>query len=267
MSNEIEEQVDLPFYFASDKSGQNGTGRKITQDFFHELNAHFEERKPDDVLKWGFDNFGKDMVIGTGFGSSGVLLTHRIVTLKLPITVFYLDTNLLFSETYQLRDKLEERFGLEFLRVSTSLSVEEQNEKHGNELWKKNPDKCCYIRKVLPLQKYLADKKAWVTGVRRSQANTRKQTKILEWDPVNRVVKINPLAKWTNEEVWDYIHEHDLPYNPLHDHGYPTIGCIPCTEPPEPEEDERSGRWKNLEKTECGIHLPTQTLQNGNNNK
>lgn len=263
MSKEIEEQADLPFYFNPDKSGQNGTVGEIPPDFFSDLNAHFEKRQPDDVLEWGFNNFGKDMVIGTGFGSSGVLLIHRIVTRNLPFTVFYLDTHLLFPETYKLRDRLEERFGIEFTRVSTSLSVDEQAEMYGDELWKKNPDKCCYIRKVLPLQKYLADKKAWVTGVRRSQANTRKQTRILEWDPENRVVKINPLAKWSNEDVWDYINQHDLPYNPLHDHGYPTIGCIPCTEPPEPKKDERSGRWKNLEKTECGIHLPTQKLQLG----
>lgn len=264
MTHEINDHIDLLFNSAPENSEQYETDKSISPDLFRDLNARFEESKPEEVLEWGFHHFGQDMVIGTGFGPSGVLLIHRIVTQYIPVTVFYLDTHLLYRETYRLRDELEERFGIEFERVSTHLSVDDQAEKYGDKLWEKNPDKCCYLRKVLPLQNYLADKKSWVTGVRRSQANTRKQTNILEWDPVNRVVKINPLAKWTNGEVWDYIQEHDLPYNPLHDHGYPTIGCIPCTESVDPGESVRSGRWKNNDKIECGIHIPTQQFRNGN---
>lgn len=240
-----------------------GKGDEPSSEYLDNLNQKFEESHPDEVLKWGFHKFGKDMVLGTGFGPSGIFLIHRAVSLHIPVTIFYLDTGLLFSETYKLRDELVDRFAIDIEPVRTPLSVEEQAKKYGDELWKKDPDRCCHIRKVLPLQNYLSDKKAWVTGVRRSQASTRKQTKIIEWDPANRVIKVNPLAGWTNQNVWDYIHEHNLPYNPLHDDGYPTIGCIPCTQPASPNGDERSGRWNNQEKTECGIHIPAQNFKNG----
>lgn len=259
MRKEVYKLIELPFD-SENSTHQNG---KVLPELFHDLNERFKGSEPDEILQWGFRKFGKNMVLGTGFGPSGMLLIHRIFSLNIPVTVFYLDTNLLFPETYRLRDELEERFGIEILPVS-GLSLDEQAKKHGDELWKTDPDKCCYLRKVEPLQNYLSDKKAWVTGVRRSQSDTRQQTEIIEWDPMNRVVKINPLAQWTNDDVWNYIKIHELPYNSLHDEGYPTIGCIPCTEPADPKKDERSGRWKNLSKTECGIHTPSQNFQNKN---
>lgn len=246
----------------------NGNGKSQTNGRFdlkqiQKLNERFENSHPDEVLSWGYETFGRDVVLGTGFGPSGVFLIHRAVIKKLPIKLFYLDTSLLFRESYRLRDELEERFGIEIERVSTKLSLDDQANEYGDELWKSDPDKCCYLRKVLPLKNYLSDKKAWITGVRRSQSATREQTQIIEWDPLNEVIKINAIARWTHDEVWDYINQNKLPYNALHDDGYPTIGCIPCTEPAESVEDERSGRWKNMEKTECGIHLPTQNYKNG----
>ncbi|TVP98549.1 MAG: phosphoadenylyl-sulfate reductase [Balneolaceae bacterium] len=245
----------------------NGSiNRNLTPEFLQELNAHFKNSEPDEILDWGFHNFGKTMVVGTGFGPSGILLIHRLATLKIPATIFYLDTNLLFEETYKLKDEIEELFGIEILPVSTFLSLEQQAQNFGDELWKTNPDKCCEIRKVLPLKQYLSDKKAWVTGIRRNQATTRQETDIVEWDPLNLVVKINPLALWSNDRVWDYIETHNLPYNPLHDFGYPTIGCVPCTQPVAAGEDERSGRWKNLKKIECGIHMPAQNFKNRTDN-
>ncbi|MEX0906143.1 MAG: phosphoadenylyl-sulfate reductase [Balneolaceae bacterium] len=255
--------IELPFDADNYHNGEAVTENNISPEYFFELNAQLSKKEPGEILQWGFRYFGKDMVIGTGFGPSGMLLIHKRVTQNIPVTIFYLDTSLLFTETYRLRDELEERFDIKITAVR-GLSLDEQAEKYGDELWKSDPDKCCHLRKVLPLQRYLSDKKAWVTGVRRSQSGTRSQTNIIEWDPANRVVKINPLAKWTDEEVWNYIREHELPYNPLHDDGYPTIGCIPCTEPADPKEDVRSGRWQNLEKTECGIHIPSQNFQNGN---
>lgn len=236
--------------------------REITPERLAELNSLFESADPDRVLKWGYRLFANDMVLGTGFGPSGMFLIHRLQKLGLDVPVFYLDTHLLFDETYELRDRVEERFDIRITRVSTDLSVEEQNEKYGEELWKTHPSRCCFLRKVLPLRNYLSDKGAWITGVRRNQTETRRQTEIVEWDPENRVVKINPLARWTDQEVWDYIHEHDLPYNPLHDEGYPSIGCIPCTSPvDEKEEDKRAGRWSGTDKTECGIHVSSQSFQ------
>jgi len=227
------------------------------------LNKCFEYNQPQEILSLAFKEFGKDMVLGTGFGPSGVLLIHSLSMQKIPIRIFFLDTHLLFSETYRLRDELQNRFNIEIEQISPDLSLSEQAEKYGDELWKSDPNRCCYLRKVLPLKTYLSDKSAWVTGVRRSQTTTRNQTRIFEWDPLNEVVKINPLANWRNDDVWDYINEHNLPYNPLHDQGYPTIGCIPCTEPAD-SRTERSGRWKNRNKIECGIHIPSQNFQNGN---
>lgn len=237
--------------------------RKMELNRIQDLNNRFENSYPDVILSLAYKEFGQDMVLGTGFGPSGVLLIHRLSLQKIPIRIFYLDTNLLFRETYRLRDELQDRFNIEIEQISTDLSLDEQAEKFGDELWKSDPDKCCYLRKVLPLKTYLSDKSAWVTGVRRAQTTTRNQTRIFEWDPQNEVVKINPLAKWKSEDVWEYINKHKLPYNPLHDQGYPSIGCIPCTEPAN-SEIERSGRWKNRNKIECGIHLPSQNFQNGN---
>jgi phosphoadenosine phosphosulfate reductase len=227
-----------------------------------ELNQKFSKAYPDEVLKWGFKTFGNHMVLGTGFGSSGVVLMHRLHELKLPVSVFYLDTQLLFDETYQLRDELENRLNVSITRVAPSLSLEQQSEKYGEALWKRDPNKCCHLRKVRPLRNYLSDKQAWITGVRRHQSASRSKTQVIELDYANNVVKINPLANWSSEEIWGYIDFHELPYNPLHDEGYPSIGCIPCTEPVREGEDERAGRWRGNGKTECGIHL-TSHSQNG----
>jgi len=237
---------------------------EFTPERLQQLNDRFKNSDPDEVLKWGFQTFGSYMVLGTGFGSSGVFLIDRIVTTGLSVPIFYLDTQLLFNETYTLRDQLEERYKISITQVLPELTPAEQAKKHGDELWKDDPDKCCYMRKVQPLKRYLSDKKAWITGVRRNQSETREKTEIIEWDPVNEVVKINPLATWTHEQIWEYIHERNLPYNPLHDEGYPSIGCIPCTQPATSEYDERSGRWQDMDKTECGIHIYSQEYQNGN---
>lgn len=219
------------------------------------LNNRFEYESPEKLLLWGVENFGNEIVLGTGFGPSGVVLIHKIFELNLSVKAFCLDTNLLFKQTYDLWDTLEKRFNIEIESVSPILTLEGQAELHEKELWKTNPDKCCHLRKVLPLQKYMSNKKAWITGLRRSQSEMRKGIDKIEWDPSNKVYKLNPLADWDQDEIWYYINKHNLPYNPLHDEGYPSIGCIHCTEPAT-DQDERSGRWKNLKKTECGIHLP-----------
>ena len=243
----------------SSTSSRLGDG--ITPEALDQLNQAFEKADPDRLLQWGFDSFGTEMALGTGFGPSGVFLIHRLHGLGLEPPIFYLDTHLLFDETYALRDLIEKRLDIQITRVSTDLTLEEQEEKHGPELWKTNPNRCCYLRKVLPLRNYLADKKAWVTGVRRNQSETRKKTQKVEWDPGNEVVKINPLADWSDDQVWNYIYQHDLPYNPLHDEGYPSIGCIPCTQPVTGDGDQRAGRWSDSEKNECGIHLSSQKFQ------
>lgn len=220
------------------------------------LNDRFAQIHPDHILKWGIRQFGSRMVLGTGFGPSGVFLIYRLAELGLPTPVFFLDTDLHFDETYRLKEEIEERFDIQIEAIPPSLGLDKQAAEHGPELWKRDPDKCCHLRKVLPLQNYLSDKTAWISGIRRSQGDARRRANMFEWDAKNSVVKINPLIHWTADRLWDEIRKHDLPYNPLHDEGYPSIGCIPCTSRVTDGDGERAGRWKELNKTECGIHLP-----------
>lgn len=220
------------------------------------MNENFKDADPGALLEWVQNEFGQKAVLGTGFGPSGVVLMHQLHELKIPIRVFCLDTGLLFGETYELWKTLERRLNLTIEKVSPILTLEGQKSKYGNELWKSDADQCCHIRKVLPLRKYLANKSAWITGLRRSQSEFREKIDKVEWDSTNRVVKVNPLAGWSLENVWWYIKEYNLPYNPLHDDGFPSIGCVPCTSKASDERDERSGRWSDSAKTECGIHLP-----------
>lgn len=220
-------------------------------------NKGLRDASPRAILAWGLDQYGEDMVMATGFGTSGIVLMHLFASIKKSPPVFYLDTDLLFPETYQLKDKLSKQFGIEFTRVSSDISVPEQHGRYAKNLWEKAPNTCCFLRKVLPLRSFLSDKRCWVTGVRRDQSLTRAGTEIVEWDASNQLLKINPLAHWTSEDVWTYIRINDLPYNELHDQGYPSIGCQPCTQPVKSGEDERAGRWGGKAKIECGIHYST----------
>lgn len=197
--------------------------------------------------------------MGTGFGASGVVLMDLLSHVRPGATVFYLDTDLLFSETHALRDRLATRFDLDIVRVHSGVALDEQAEQHGDELWNRDPDRCCFIRKVKPLRAYLADKTAWITAIRRDQSPTRTDTEHVEWSAANEVVKVNPLADWTADDIWSYIERHNLPYNPLHDEGFPSIGCIPCTARADEDDDPRAGRWSGSSKTECGLHLEPQT--------
>lgn len=219
------------------------------------LNRRFEKLPAADVLRWGLTTFADDIVLSTGFGPSGIVLMHLVSQIRPKTAVFYLQTNLFFPETLALRDELSERLGLQFTEVHSGLSLNEQAHQFGAALWQRNPDLCCRLRKVEPLRRYLADKKAWITGIRRDQSPSRRQTQIISWDNANHLVKLCPLAGWTQDQVWDYIRQHDLPTNMLHDEGYPSIGCMPCTRPVAAGEAERAGRWAGTEKLECGIHI------------
>ncbi|MGM0458515.1 MAG: phosphoadenylyl-sulfate reductase [Bacteroidota bacterium] len=235
---------------------------RLTSKQMRRLNDRFAQIHPDYILRWSLRQFGEGMVLGTGFGPSGVFLIHRLAELGYNTRIFFLDTHLHFDETYHLKEEIEERFGIEIEVIDPSLGLDEQARDYGPELWKRDPDQCCYLRKVLPLQQYLSDKTAWISGIRRSQGDVRRQADMFEWDDKNEVIKINPLLHWSADKVWDHIHKHNLPYNPLHDESYPSIGCIPCTAKVTKGKEERAGRWKESEKTECGIHLPMQKEMN-----
>jgi phosphoadenosine phosphosulfate reductase len=186
-------------------------------------------------------------------------MMHLAKENRLPFPVFTLDTRLLFPETLRLKQRLDEFFGYEIQTLQPDLTVEQQTSAHGPELWKRDPDLCCTMRKVLPLQDKLAELDCWITGLRRDQSNTRAQIGIIEvyiFDETTgrEIVKLNPMANWPREKVWDYIRDHKIPYNPLHDQGYRSIGCVPCTQKTSAGDNERAGRWIGFNKVECGIH-------------
>ena len=219
-----------------------------------EFASGFETREPKDVLRWALEEFGNDVALATGFGAEGCVLVHMLSQINRNARIFYLDSDLLFPETYALRDQLEVRYGVRFERRSTVLSLEDQGEQFGEQLWKRQPDLCCKLRKVEPLLEALGALRAWITAIRRDQTPARATAGIVERDQKFGLIKINPLASWSSFDVWRYIAKHDVPYNPLHNSGYSSIGCKPCTTAVQIGEDPRAGRWRGAEKTECGLH-------------
>jgi len=223
------------------------------------LGQSLEGWAPSDIMEWAVERFPK-MTFATGFGVEGCCLIDMVGRNKLPIDLFTLDTGLLFPETYELWKKLEAKYGVTIRAVKPELTVEQQAEVHGEKLWERTPDKCCEMRKVLPLRNALTPFEAWITAIRRDQTLDRANASIVERDRKFGLVKVNPLVSWTTRDVWTYVHENDVPYNALHDQNYPSIGCWPCTTPVMPGEDPRSGRWRGREKKECGLHnLPVRT--------
>ncbi len=220
------------------------------------LNANFETAYPQDVLRWAADTFGLKLAVVTSFQPTGIVTLHMLTEIAPETPVLTLDTGLLFPETYALMDDLEARLNLRLIRVRPEQTVEAQAEQYGPALWERNPDRCCELRKVVPLDRALVGYDAWITGLRRDQSKGRATTPILSWDRKYQKVKISPLATWTEDMIWTYIQAHELPYNELHDRNYPSIGCFPCTQPVAPDAtDARAGRWSASTKTECGIHV------------
>jgi len=215
--------------------------------------VELEDATPQEIIAWAVETF-PNITFACSFGSEDVVLVDMLQKISPKTDIFYLDTDFHFRETYETRDKLEERYGVKFVKVSPEITPEEQEQQYGAELWKKDPNACCNIRKVGPLSLILSKYEAWTTGIRRDQAPTRANAKKIEYDVKFGLVKFNPIADWTSEDVWNYIREHDLVYNPLHDQNYPSIGCEYCTRQVMPGEDPRAGRWAGSEKTECGLH-------------
>ena len=233
--------------------------RHLNQEELISLNEKFESEHPSRILGWLNENFRTGEIgMATGFGAEGVVLIDMIASINRNIPVFYLDTNVLFPETYALRDKLEEKYSIRLIRYATRISLEQQSELHGASLWETNPDLCCKIRKVEPLREALQNYSGWITAIRREQSAVRAKAGIIEWDSKFDLLKINPLAAWTKKEVWKYIVDRGVPYNPLYDKKYASIGCTHCTTPVADGEDERAGRWRGFQKKECGLHIEAQ---------
>jgi len=218
------------------------------------VSARFETSSPEAVLHWGLREFGSGMALVTGFGVEGCVLMDMVAQLSRTTRILYLDTGLLFPETYDLCERLQERYGVTIERHATQLSLAEQAETYGEKLWETSPDECCRLRKVEPLRAALAGLTAWVTGIRREQSGSRANADRVEWDARFGLVKINPLAFWSTGEVWDYIKQKNVPFNPLYEKDYTSVGCVPCTTPVQIGEDPRAGRWRGKKKTECGLH-------------
>ncbi len=216
--------------------------------------AELETARPEAVLRWAVNEFGSDIAMATGFGAEGCVLVAMLSKISRDTRVFYLDTDLLFPETYALRDQLAARYGVRFERRATRLSLGEQAVEHGERLWERQPNLCCQLRKVEPLREVLKGLGAWVTAIRRDQSPERAGIRVIEQDEKYGLIKINPLAAWSAIEVWSYIARNEVPYNPLHNRGYPSLGCVPCTTPVQVGETPRAGRWRGINKTECGIH-------------
>jgi len=212
-----------------------------------------------EILRWASQRFGNKLTFATGFGAEGCVIIDLIARHDLPIDLFTLDTGLLFPETYALWRQLEDRYGVTIRAVRPDHSVEQQADEHGPRLWERDPDRCCELRKVVPLRNALAGFDAWITAIRRDQTPERAHARVVEHDRKFGLIKVNPLVAWTHDDVWGHLYAHDVPYNPLHDRGYPSIGCVHCTSPVKPGEDARAGRWRGTEKTECGLHAETQS--------
>ncbi|GJM83202.1 phosphoadenylyl-sulfate reductase [Paenibacillus timonensis] len=213
----------------------------------------FETSTPQEIIAWAVETF-PNITFACSFGAEDVVLVDMLQQISPSTDIFYLDTDFHFQETYETRDAIAAKYGLEFVRVSPKLTPDEQAAQYGEELWKSDPNACCNVRKVEPLTRVLGRYEAWITGIRRDQAPTRANAKKIEYDAKFGLVKFNPIANWTSDDVWNYIREQGLIYNPLHDRNYPSIGCEHCTRPVMPGEDPRAGRWSGSDKTECGLH-------------
>jgi phosphoadenosine phosphosulfate reductase len=231
---------------------------QFSQEELRQINSSLEREDPIESLEWVMETFPINRAgLATAFGAEGVILIDMVVKLNRhnnDFTIFYIDTDLLFPETYQLRDQLEQRYQIKFVRYSSPLTVVEQNNVYGKRLWQSDPDQCCNIRKIQPLKAALKNFSVWVTAIRREQSPDRAKINIVEWDEKFGLYKVNPLASWTKKDVWNYIVSKNIPYNPLYDQQYTSIGCTHCTTPVALGEDERAGRWRGFHKTECGLH-------------
>lgn len=215
-----------------------------------------ERLNAGDVLRWAFEAFDQEIEIASGLGAEGVVLIDMASRVQSVFRVFTLDTGFLFPETYDLMERIECRYNITIERIRPELAPETQERLHGPALWARDPDSCCNLRKIKPLRKKLLQLRAWITSIRRDQTPVRATAGKVEWDAQFQLVKVNPLADWTGAQVWQYIRDHDVPYNRLHDRNYPSVGCTHCTRSVEAGQDPRSGRWFGFGKTECGLHLP-----------
>jgi phosphoadenosine phosphosulfate reductase len=220
-----------------------------------EASRELEGQTPQAILRWAVGQFYPRLTMATAFGAEGCCILHMLAEIEPAVRIFNLDTGYQFPETLEVRERIRQRYGIEVELVRPELTVAEYEEEHGGPLYRIRPDQCCYDRKILPLRRAVTGFDAWISAIRRDQTVHRAAASVVQWDAKFGLVKVNPLLGWTKREVWAFIVEHDVPYNPLHDQGYPSIGCWPCTRAVANGDDERAGRWAGSAKKECGLHV------------
>jgi len=231
------------------------------EEYMTEDLSRLEERSPEEVLKWALDKFGDKIALACSFGAEDMVLVDMLSKVTDKPRIFTLDTGRLHQETYDVMDEAGKKYGIDFqVMFPNTEAVETMEREEGPNLFYASVEsrkRCCGVRKMEPLRRAFSELDAWITGLRREQAVTRGDIPKVEKDKSNNLIKINPLVEWSEEDVWDYIKKNDVPYNALHEQGFPSIGCAPCTRPVKPGEDVRAGRWwwETPEQKECGLHV------------
>ncbi len=240
---------------ASEPSADTPSGPSAeTREELARASRSLEHATPPEIIAWAAERFGSRLTMATAFGPEGCLIIHWIASVARGTHVFNLETGYQFKETLELRDLLAKRYGVEVALERPDTTVAEYEGLHGGPLYRTAPDRCCGDRKLAVIRRVLVNYDAWMSGIRRDQSPDRAAAPIVGWDHKFGVVKVSPLANWTKAMVWDAIISEKVPYNPLHDRGFVSIGCAPCTRAITADEDERAGRWSGSAKTECGLH-------------
>jgi phosphoadenosine phosphosulfate reductase len=231
------------------------TTQCVSQEGITSASRILESEEPEQILRWAVETYHPRLTMATAFGAEGCCLIHMLAEIEPGVRVFNLETGYQFPETLELRERIKERYGIEVEFVRPEMSVTEYEAEHGGPLYRIRPDQCCYDRKILPLRRAVAGYAAWISAIRKDQTAHRAAAGVVQWDAKFNLVKVNPLLNWTQREVWAFLIKNDVPYNPLHNQGYPSIGCWPCTQPALAGQDERAGRWAGTAKKECGLHV------------
>ncbi|MDX9847046.1 MAG: phosphoadenylyl-sulfate reductase [Tenuifilaceae bacterium] len=232
----------------------------LGKDLAEKLNAELESKSPQEVLTFCTNHFGQSIALSSSLGLEDQVLTDMLVKISPKTTIFTLDTGRLFPETYDLIDRTCSKYKINIkIYFPNKEDVEEMVNQKGINLFYhsvENRKECCRIRKIVPLKRAFTGLDAWICGLRREQSVTRNNMHMVEWDNDNGLVKVNPLINWSEKDVWEYVNQHNVPVNPLHKKGFPSIGCQPCTRAIESGEDIRAGRWwwENPDTKECGLH-------------
>lgn len=250
-------QPTQPDQLGSPPSSRLVASRVASEDqlaWLADQSRRLETATPAEIIAWAVEHYHPSLGMATAFGPEGCVIIHYLAQIQPDAWVFNLDTGYQFKETLELRDRIAKRYRVEVELLRPKQTVEVYEALHGGPLYRSNPDQCCADRKLSVLREASQRLNAWMSGIRRDQSSDRAQAPIVGWDKKFGLVKVSPLANWTKKEVWKLITEEDIPYNPLHDQGYTSIGCWPCTRAVMFGEDERAGRWSGTAKTECGLH-------------